>query len=76
MSMGRTFPTGVAAPILLESLHDHREVRPSSVIDRFQTLLHRDFAAALHFKPTGSSWINHAERWFGLITEQFIRFFD
>jgi hypothetical protein len=27
----------------------------------------------LHFTPTGSSWINQAERWFGLLTEQLIR---
>ena len=24
----------------------------------------------LHFTPTGSSWINQVERWFGLLTEQ------
>jgi transposase len=27
----------------------------------------------LHFTPTGSSWINQVERWFGLLTEQLIR---
>lgn len=27
----------------------------------------------LHFIPTGSSWINQVERWFGLLTEQLIR---
>ena len=27
----------------------------------------------IHFTPTGSSWINQAERWFGLLTEQKIR---
>ena len=24
----------------------------------------------LHFTPTGSSWINQVERWFGLLTDQ------
>lgn len=27
----------------------------------------------LHFTPTGASWLNLVERWFGLITEQAIR---
>jgi transposase len=27
----------------------------------------------LHFTPTGSSWINQVERWFGLLTQQLIR---
>ncbi len=26
-----------------------------------------------HFTPTGSSWLNQVERWFGLITERMIR---
>jgi transposase len=27
----------------------------------------------LHFTPTGSSWINQVERWFGFLTEQLLR---
>jgi transposase/transcriptional regulator with XRE-family HTH domain len=27
----------------------------------------------LHFTPTGSSWINQVERWFGFLTEQMLR---
>jgi transposase len=27
----------------------------------------------MHFTPTYSSWINHVERWFALITERAIR---
>lgn len=27
----------------------------------------------LHFTPTGSSWINQVERWFGFLTDQLIR---
>jgi hypothetical protein len=26
----------------------------------------------LHFTPTGSSWINQVERWFGFLTDQMI----
>ena len=27
----------------------------------------------VHFTPTGSSWINQVERWFGYLTDQMIR---
>lgn len=27
----------------------------------------------IHFTPTGSSWVNQVERWFGLITDKLIR---
>ncbi len=27
----------------------------------------------LHFTPTGSSWINQVERWFGYLTDQMLR---
>ena len=30
-------------------------------------------ASTLHFTPTGSSWINQVERWFGLLTDQLLR---
>jgi len=26
--------------------------------------------SALHFTPTGSSWVNQVERWFGFLTDQ------
>jgi len=27
----------------------------------------------LHFTPTGSSWINQVERWFGFLTDQLLK---
>lgn len=27
----------------------------------------------MHFIPTGSSWMNQVERWFGYLTDQLIR---
>ncbi len=27
----------------------------------------------VHFTPTGSSWMNQVERWFGLLTDKLIR---
>jgi transposase len=43
-----------------------------------KTALIRDWLArhprfCLHFTPTGSSWINQVERWFGYLTGQMIR---
>mgnify|MGYP006952620214 CR=1 FL=1 len=41
MSTGRTLPTGVGAPILLDGLKITGRVRPLQVIHRFQALLDR-----------------------------------
>jgi hypothetical protein len=30
-------------------------------------------ALPCHFTPTGSSWMNQVERWFGLLTDKLIR---
>ena len=38
-----------------------------------QTWLARHPRFRLHFTPTGSSWINQVERWFGFLTDQLIR---
>ena len=27
----------------------------------------------MHFTPTGSSWLNQVERWFGFLTDQLLR---
>jgi hypothetical protein len=42
VSTGRTFPTGVGAPILLEGLQVIGRVRPLLLIHRSQALLDRD----------------------------------
>jgi len=38
-----------------------------------QTWLARHPRFHVHFTPTGSSWINQVERWFGYLTDQMIR---
>jgi transposase len=38
-----------------------------------QTWLARHPRVHLHFTPTGSSWLNQVERWFGYITDELIR---
>jgi transposase-like protein/transposase/transcriptional regulator with XRE-family HTH domain len=41
--------------------------------DVIQQWLGRHPRFHLHFTPTGSSWINQVERWFGYLTDQMIR---
>jgi transposase len=38
-----------------------------------RTWLARHPRFCVHFTPTGSSWMNQAERWFGLLTDKLIR---
>jgi transposase len=38
-----------------------------------KTWLARHPRIHMHFTPTGSSWINQVERWFGFLTDQMIR---
>ncbi|MGW5259311.1 IS630 family transposase [Streptomyces sp. NPDC004012] len=38
-----------------------------------RTWLNRHPRFHVHFTPTGSSWINQVERWFGLLTDKLIR---
>jgi transposase len=41
--------------------------------DMINTWLARHPRFHVHFTPTGSSWVNQVERWFGLITDKLIR---
>jgi transposase len=41
--------------------------------DMINTWLAKQPRFHLHFTPTGSSWMNQVERWFGLITDKLIR---
>jgi transposase len=41
--------------------------------DQIKAWLARHPRFHLHFTPTGSSWMNQVERWFGLLTDQLIR---
>jgi transposase len=46
------------------STHDNKDVK---------TWLQKHPNVTLHFTPTGSSWLNQVENWFGIITRQAIR---
>jgi transposase len=41
--------------------------------DEIQKWLARHPRFRIHFTPTGSSWLNQVERWFGLLTDRLIR---
>jgi len=56
----------LGVPVVCDNLATHRT---PAIRDR----LTRHPRFHLHVTPTGSSWINQVERWFGLFTDQLIR---
>ena len=50
-----------------------RQLSPPHQTPQIQAWLPRHPRFRLHFTPTGSSWINQVERWFGFLTDQMIR---
>jgi transposase len=59
-------PAGLGVHLVCDNLATHK----APVI---QEWLGRHPRFCLHFTPTGSSWINQVERWFGYLTAQRIR---
>ena len=59
-------PAGLEVHLVCDNLATHK----TPVI---QEWLARHPRFRLHFTPTGSSWINQVERWFGYLTAQKIR---
>ena len=62
----KAVPAGLAVHLVCGNLATHK----APVI---QARLARHPRFRLHFTPTGSSWINQVERWFGYLTDQRIR---
>ena len=62
----KAVPAGLAVHLVCDNLATHK----APVI---QAWLARHPRFRLHFTPTGSSWINQVERWFGFLTDQMIR---
>ena len=60
----------VPAGLEVHLVCDNLATRKTPVI---QAWLARHPRFRLHFTPTGSSWINQVERWFGFLTDQMIR---
>ena len=62
----KAVPAGLGVHLVCDNLATHK----APVI---QDWLARHPRFRLHFTPTGSSWINQVERWFGYLTSQRIR---
>jgi len=62
----KAVPAGLEAHLVCDNLATHKTAT-------IQDWLARHPRFHLHFTPTGSSWINQVERWFGFLTDQLIR---
>ena len=65
-SIDKNVSAGLQVHLVCDNLATHK----TPVI---QAWLARHPRFCLHFTPTGSSWINQVERWFGYLTDQMIR---
>jgi transposase len=63
---GKSVPSGLDVHIVCDNYATHKT-------PEVQEWLARRPRFHVHFTPTGSSWINQVERWFGLLTDQMIR---
>ena len=66
VAIDKAVPAGLEVHLICDNLATHKTAAIRDWLAR-----HPRFH--LHFTPTGSSWINQVERWFGLLTEQLIR---
>ena len=62
----KAVPAGLDVHLVCDNLATHKT-------PEVQQWLARRPRFHLHFTPTGSSWINQVERWFGYLTDQKIR---
>ena len=66
VAIDKAVPAGLDVHLVCDNLATHKTPAIRDWLDR-----HPRFR--LHFTPTGSSWINQVERWFGFLTDQKIR---
>jgi transposase len=66
VTIDKTVPEGLAIHVVCDNYGTHKT--PS-----IRAWLARHPRVHLHFTPTGSSWLNQVERWFGFLTDQKIR---
>ncbi|WP_329450690.1 IS630 family transposase (plasmid) [Streptomyces sp. NBC_01724] len=62
----KAVPTGLDVHLVCDNYATHKT-------PEIQKWLARHPRFHVHFTPTGSSWINQVERWFGLLTDKLIR---
>ena len=66
VAIDKAVPAELDVHLVADNLATHKTATVRDWLER-----HPRFQ--LHFIPTGSSWLNQVERWFGLLTEQLIR---
>jgi transposase len=65
-TIDKTVPEGLDIHLICDNYGTHKTPAIKAWLAR-----HPRFH--MHFTPTGSSWINQVERWFGFLTDQMIR---
>jgi transposase len=66
VAIDKAVPAGLDVHLVCDNYATHKT-------PEIQAWLARHPRFHLHFTPTGSSWINQVERWFGLLTDKLIR---
>ena len=66
VAIDKAVPAGLDVHLVCDNLATHKT-------PAIQDWLARHPRFHIHFTPTGSSWINQVERWFGFLTDQLIR---
>ena len=66
VAIDKAVPVGLDVHLVCDNLATHKT-------PAIQDWLARHPRFHCHFTPTGSSWINQVERWFGFLTDQLIR---
>ncbi|MFB8000038.1 IS630 family transposase [Streptomyces sp. NPDC056002] len=62
----KAVPTGLDVHLVCDNYATHNTAE-------IKTWLGKHPRFHVHFTPTGSSWVNQVERWFGLLTDKLIR---
>jgi transposase len=65
-AIDKTVPEGLDIHVVCDNYGTHKTPVVKAWLARHPRI-------HLHFTPTGSSWINQVERWFGFLTDQLIR---
>src|SRR5258705_12546885 len=65
-TIDKTVPEGLDIHVVCDNYGTHKTPAIKAWLARHPRI-------HLHFTPTGSSWINQVERWFGFLTDQMIR---
>jgi transposase len=66
VTIDKNVPAGLEVHLVCDNLANCKT-------PEIQAWLARHPRFTIHFTPTGSSWINQVERWFGYLTDQMLR---